>query len=108
MLNKHLLDSFNDTLDGDEFGNCQAWRFATAHVLFHLDGVPEEWQYRHGLCFEELEPEFADFEEQEITELMNGQCGCEVKHPVTVADLIDFGNMLNNLRDILVSEGKDY
>jgi hypothetical protein len=48
-----------------------------------------------------LTPEFVDFEEEEILLLM-------ADGDVTVQDLVDFGDMLNNLLDILVAEGKDY
>ena len=100
-MNQNLLDAYNGTLDGDEWGNCQAWRFATAHVLWHRGYCPDEWQYTHGLCFTE---DFANSESFEESEL----CFYLGDGDVTIQDLIEFGEMLNNLRDILVAEGGDY
>ena len=100
-MNQNLLDAYNGTLEGDEWGNCMSWLFATAHVLEHLGQCPPEWQYRHGLCFREDLSESESFEESELVFYMEDD-------GVTIDDLIVFGEMLNNLRDILVAEGKDY
>jgi hypothetical protein len=100
-MNQHLLDASNSTLDGDEWGNVQAWRFATAHVLEHMNECPDEWHFHHALCFTEDFNASESFEEEEISYLLADEL-------VTVQDLIVFGDMLNILRDILVTEGKDY
>jgi len=102
MSVKPLLEAYNSTLDGDEWGNVQAWRFATAHTLFHIMGeCPGEWEYRHGLCFKEDLTYPEDYEEEEISYLL-------AEGLVSKWDLIDFGNILNINRDILVEAGKDY
>lgn len=100
-VNQHLVDAYNATLDGDEWGNVMSWFFATAHVLHHLDEVPEEWEYGHGLCLDYDPSDSEDFDEAELQYLMADDL-------VSVQDLIEFGNMLDSLRGTLVSEGKDY
>jgi hypothetical protein len=95
-----LLDLFDETADGDEWGNCLGWHFAVAHVLYHFDEVPSEWQYNHGLCDDDMRDP-ASNDEAELIYLME-DCG------ITTDDLVSFGNMLNNLHDILIHEGKDY
>lgn len=101
-MNQHLLDAYNSTLDGDEWGNVQAWRFATAHVLHHMDVHIDEWKYTHSDVCAAAVNQDENFEESEILYLM------DYDRKVALQDLITFGDMLNNLRDILVDEGKDY
>lgn len=103
-MNVHLVACYNLSFDGDEWGNCQAWRFAIAHLLHHMDRCPDEWQYVHGLCYADglsyLE-DVGDDTEQDIMDMLRAGL-------VNVLDLIEFGTMLNNLRDILELENKDY
>lgn len=97
---RDLMATLNQGHDGDEWGLCMSWFFAVAHTLYHLDEVPAEWQYSHGLCDGDMrDPD--EFEESEIAYLM-------VENLVTVEDLINFGHFLDHWSDELREAGKDY
>lgn len=96
-----LVDLFDSTDDGDEYGNCMGWWFATAHVLYHLNEVPDEWNYNHGLCLNYDPNDSDDFDEAELQYRISDDL-------VSISDLIEFGNTLLNVCDILKEQGKDY
>lgn len=100
-VNQTLIDLFDSTDDGDEYGNCMGWWFATSHVLWHLDEVPDEWDYNHGLCPDYDPNDSENFDEAELQYLLSDDL-------VSVQDLIEFGNTLYNVFEILKAQGKDY
>ncbi len=100
-VNETLIDLFDSTEDGDEWGDCMGWFFAVAHVLYHLDEVPVEWDYNHGLCLDYDPTDSKDYDEAELQYLM-------AEELVTVQDLVEFGNTLNNVYYTLIEQGKDY
>lgn len=103
MVNEYLMNEYNATLDGDEWANCLTWHLAVAHVLYHYgELIPEQWEYNHGvMCTSNWGVDSDSEEEKELELLLDDGY-------VTEEDLLEFGNMLDNLHMILVAEGKDY
>lgn len=100
-MNKHLVQVFEQSADGDEWGNVMSWFFAVAHVLHHLDEIPEEWNYIHAPYCDEDMRDPREFNESELAYLM-------AEELVTVEDLIEFGHWLDREDERLKAAGKAY
>ena len=93
MTFDELKAEFAITNDGDIYGNCMAWWFAVADVLyFERDGaVPDEWEFNPGAA---QEPE--------------DTYHVEVCREASTDDLIAFGDRMKRLRTICAKRGWDY
>jgi len=93
-LNKTLKQEYKMTYDGDAWGSCMRWLFAICDFLeFNRSGTPDHWQYRPS-------PMGADEEDSSYQFLMDS----EIPHE----EIVEFGNCLIRLRDILEKKGESY
>lgn len=85
--------------DGDDWGQCMAFRFAIAGTIYRNGGdIPQSWVYQPGV-FEAEPPQ--DWPEVEIEEMF--QSGL-----ISMEDLIQAGEVFKRYSDILEAQGKDY
>lgn len=90
-----LKNEFKLTNDGDNWGNVMQWLFAIADYLtFETETyVPDEWQFKPS-------PSGAD-EENHVFQALK-----EMALPAD--DVLQFGQVLIRVRDILENKGESY
>lgn len=97
---KLLISEYGISYDGgDQWGSVMSWLFPVADKLYwEGHGVPEAWGYSPGMA----DGPDADDEDYPASLLH------ELEHLYTPADLVAFGEILNEEADLLKKEGKDY
>ena len=94
-LNPILKTQFRLTSDGDSWGNAMQWLFAIGdYITFKTDShVPNAWDFRPS-------PLGAN-EDCYVFQFL-----CDENIPAD--SVLEFGNALLRVRDILISQGRDY
>lgn len=87
-----LKSEFNMAFDGDAWGNTMVWWFTVAGEMFTRGKrIPDEWNYRPGVCAKEF-----------------GRWETEVCEEATDEALLQFGKLLYRYAARLKQAGKDY
>ena len=98
-MNTTLKEEFKLTNDGDNWGNVMAWLFAIGdYITFETDKcIPDTWQFKPSMCGANEDC----YVFQTLRHFAFEKC-------VTSEEIMQFGNILIRVRDILESKGESY
>ena len=98
-MNPTLKNEFKLTNDGDNWGNVMAWLFAIGdYITFETDKcIPDTWQFKPSMCGA-----------NEDCYVFQSLRHFAFEKYVTSEEIMQFGNILIRVRDILESKGESY